>query len=66
MVAKILGSLKACKMLSPGSFALQDYTYRKLNLCSLLENFPQYPPDITIQNIIIIYFILQLFSWFKN
>ena len=54
----ILGFLKACKMHSPGSFAVPNYHYRKLNFA--------YPPDITIRNSIMMYLTPQQFSWFKN
>ena len=60
MVAKNLDFrlLKACKLHSPGSFAVPNYPYRKLNFAD--------PPDITIRNSIMMYLTPQQFSWFKN
>ena len=62
----LLGSLESLKdaffrtLFSP-KLILESWIWH-----CLWESYPKYPLDITMGTLIIVYFILQDFSWFKN
>ena len=68
MVVKILDFrlFESLKSALSRTFCFPQLSLESWMLHWLCENFPEYPPDIIIQTSIIVYLILQHFSWFKN
>ena len=68
MAAKILG-FTLFETLQYGvfrTFCSPELSLKNWILHCVRENFPEYPPDITIQISTIVYLIPQLFSWLKS